>query len=486
MHLKPILLLILGLWFGGYGQLQPTLAQKVELQPYVSLPEEQLSSYVQIPSVSGQEAAAGLYFQKLCRQAGLQIQSFGTENGNFNFAASLYPLSSGKLNIVFLNHIDVVPVGEESQWRYPPSSGKIAEGQVWGRGAFDNKGVAIMQLHALRQYVELAQNNDLPYNVSLLALSCEETQCAGGAKYVVDHFLETLNPCLIIGEGPPSLEGVISTDPQKVIFGIATGHKRAYWLKLRLDIPTSGHGSVTPLEYANKNIVEALDRLLSRKQQAIYTDENLSLLRDLGTLEGGVLGFILKKPRLFKPLIISQLRKQPEVFALFSNTITLTNLANSTSAHNAIPESVSCLLDCRLLPEMDEAAFRAEVIKRLNNDDIQIEVVLANPSTACSPASHPMYSLIETSIQEYFGPEIAIVPLLLPNINDSGWFRAKGIPAFDFIPAKISRTHLECIHSYDERIPIDALYQGIQVYSDFLSKLLIGSVEYTKKDEPHD
>jgi acetylornithine deacetylase/succinyl-diaminopimelate desuccinylase-like protein len=481
MHLKLTLFLTLGLWFGGYGQLQPPLAPAVDRQPLEFSPEQQLSNYVQIPSVSGQEEAAGLYFQTRCRQAGLQIQSFGTENGNFNFAASLYPLSSGKPNIVFLNHIDVVPAEEEQEWRYPPFSGKIAEGQVWGRGAFDNKGVAIMQLHAIQQYVALAQNNDLPYNVSLLALSCEETQCEGGAQYVVEHFLGTLNPCIIIGEGPPSLEGVISTDPDKVVFGIATGHKRAYWLKLQLDIPTAGHGSVTPLEYANKNIVEALDRLLSRKQQAVYTEENLNILRELGALEGGVLGFVLKKPRLFKPLIIAQLRKQPEVFALFSNTITLTNMANSTSAHNAIPESVSCLLDCRLLPETDEAAFLEEVIKRLNNDDIQVEVVLANPSTKCSPASHPMYSLLETSIQDYFGQDIAIVPLLLPNINDSGWFRAKGIPAFDFIPAKIPRTHLECIHSYDERISIDALYQGIQVYSDFLSKLLIGVAEYTEK-----
>ena len=63
------------------------------------------------------------------------------------------------------------------------------------------------------------------------------------------------------------MEGIVNSDPEKVIFGIATGHERAYWLKLSLEVPTAGHSSVTPLEYANKNMLEAMNRLLRKNKR---------------------------------------------------------------------------------------------------------------------------------------------------------------------------------------------------------------------------
>jgi len=43
----------------------------------------------------------------------------------------------------FNGHTDVVPPGDPAQWRFPPFSGTLAEGRLWGRGACDMKsGVA--------------------------------------------------------------------------------------------------------------------------------------------------------------------------------------------------------------------------------------------------------------------------------------------------------------------------------------------------------
>ena len=48
-------------------------------------------------------------------------------------------------------HLDVVPVepGTAVDWKYPPYSGAIAEGAVWGRGALDDKLNVIAQLEAV-------------------------------------------------------------------------------------------------------------------------------------------------------------------------------------------------------------------------------------------------------------------------------------------------------------------------------------------------
>lgn len=44
-------------------------------------------------------------------------------------------------------HIDVVPVG--GNWKYPPFSGTVAEGIIWGRGAQDDKGPLVATLYGI-------------------------------------------------------------------------------------------------------------------------------------------------------------------------------------------------------------------------------------------------------------------------------------------------------------------------------------------------
>jgi acetylornithine deacetylase/succinyl-diaminopimelate desuccinylase-like protein len=473
--LKPVFLIVLSVLFFFFSvRSQPDLQDTELLESTLPVSAaELLSQYVQVPSISGQEQAASSFLVSICEQSGLHICRFGTEKGHFNFAASLYPLEWQKPNLIFLNHLDVVPAGDPSRWTYPPFAGKIADGQVWGRGAFDNKGAAVMQLAAITRFVRLSQERELPFNITFLSVSCEEVQCEEGARYVAEHHLDELNPWVMIGEGPPALEGVIPSRPDLLLFGIATGHKRALWLQFDMEVSAPGHSSVPPETYANKVMLEALHVIVTKKRKAIYTPENVAILKELGRLEKGVKGFVLKHPKLFRPMIIPQLRKQPEVFALFSNTLSLTHLSNSGPVCcNAIPDHASCMLDCRLLPQTDEVSFLEDLQKRMVQEGISIEVMLHTPQTLPSPVDHPVYGLMQKAILDYFGPQTEVIPMYMPNISDSGWFRAKGVPVYDVIPARVSREHLHCIHATDERIPETALQEGSDVYASFLKMII--------------
>ena len=52
--------------------------------------------------------------------------------------------------IAFLAHQDVVPVapGTEKDWQQPPYDGVIADGFIWGRGSWDDKGNLYSMLEA--------------------------------------------------------------------------------------------------------------------------------------------------------------------------------------------------------------------------------------------------------------------------------------------------------------------------------------------------
>lgn len=117
-----------------------------------------LSDYIRIPSETGKENNAAYFLMDYCREKQFNIKILNDEKGCVNFAASLYPLEEGKPNIIFLNHLDVVACGDADKWTFPPYSGTISCNKVWGRGAFDNKGLAITQLTAIEQFIHITMS----------------------------------------------------------------------------------------------------------------------------------------------------------------------------------------------------------------------------------------------------------------------------------------------------------------------------------------
>lgn len=430
--------------------------------------ERLLQKYVQIPSVSGNEKVAGGFLKSVCKENGLIINDFGNENSNYNFAASIFPLTSNKPNIIFLNHIDVVP--EDDSPTRKAYSGIIIGNTLYGRGAIDNKGVAIMQLHSILQQLNSVSLEEAEYNVTFLAVSCEETQCDGGVGYVIDNYLELLNPVLVIGEGPSEITALIDGKFRNDIYGISVAHKRAFWLDLELKIHTNGHGSITPLSYANKEMVNALDNLLKKKNKIAFNDLNVNFLKTLGSYNTGPVKIILKHPRMFKTLLVSKLRKHPELLSLFSNTITLTNIYTDNQTFNKIPTKINAHLDCRLLPGTDEKAFLAELKKRLKNDAIRITIVHQTPQTTPSPIDNIFYKNLEKAIRDKY-PKSQVMPILLPNVNDLGAFRAKGILAYACVPVNFTKEQVKNVHNENENISIPLLYDGADVYFNFLTKM---------------
>lgn len=434
--------------------------------------QEILSTYIQQESISGNEKRAGEWLKSVCLENGLFITQMGSENGNYNFSASIRPLNSELPNLIFLNHIDVVPVGDTNKWDQHPFSGEIKDGEVWGRGAFDNKGAAILQLASVIQAARtFEKKKELKYNVTFLAVSCEETQCDGGAKYVVRNYLKKLNAAVIIGEGPPGFNGVIEANPNLPLFGISIAHKRAFWLKLELEVPTSGHGSTTPLSYSNKDMVIALNNVISHNQPAKLKGINKELLKGLGSLEHGIKASALKHPSIFRGLIMHKLRERPELFSLLSNTVTLTSIESETNIMNLIPEKTTALLDCRLLPNTNRDEFLAEFRKQLDNDSIQVSVVYEMPPMVPSSDTSTYFKALNKAIHSIY-PEAVTIPMMLPNFNDVGLFRSNGVPCYSVFPIHLDLEHIKHVHNYNESLPIAPLIKGKRTYDEFLMFLM--------------
>ena len=87
------------------------------------------------------------YFKISADRESLKARSLGYPRNNF---VALLGESRKNVGLSIGTHMDVVPAGDQSKWKYPAFSGKIANGKIWGRGACDAKCSLAAQLFAAK------------------------------------------------------------------------------------------------------------------------------------------------------------------------------------------------------------------------------------------------------------------------------------------------------------------------------------------------
>jgi succinyl-diaminopimelate desuccinylase len=91
----------------------------------------------------------------------------------------------GEEYVAVLAHVDVVPEGDG--WTYPPYSGEIHDGKIYGRGSIDDKGPAMAALYALKAL----KDSNLPISKRVRVIfGTNEEEGTGD----VEHYLETEAP----------------------------------------------------------------------------------------------------------------------------------------------------------------------------------------------------------------------------------------------------------------------------------------------------
>ena len=131
-------------------------------------------------------------------------------------------------HLAFAGHTDVVPVGDEKAWNFPPFEGAIKDDKLYGRGAVDMKGGIACFIAAVARYLE---KNPLEGSLSLLITNDEEGPGINGTikllKWAADKG-EKWNAA-IVGEptNPNNLGDMIKIGRRGSLSGIitVTGHQ---------------------------------------------------------------------------------------------------------------------------------------------------------------------------------------------------------------------------------------------------------------------
>ena len=144
-----------------------------------------LRALLRCPSVTPAEGGALDVLEGLLAPAGFGIERVTFSEPGTPDVDNLYArIGTGAPHLVFAGHTDVVPPGDPASWRYPPFSGEVADGMIWGRGACDMKGGVAAAVAAVLHH--LARHGAPSGSISFLVTGDEEGPAVNGTAKLLD------------------------------------------------------------------------------------------------------------------------------------------------------------------------------------------------------------------------------------------------------------------------------------------------------------
>ena len=429
-------------------------ADETEPMSYGQTAAVVLSKYLQARSINpdGHEDRAAAVLERLFADSSIttEIVELGSP-GRVNFIARLE--GGDQPPLCLLSHLDVVPA-EEERWTHPPFSGLITEGEVWGRGALDMKGMTIVQAIAMLALEK--KRVVLDRDIILLAVADEEVDNAGIQAAIADW--DAIGCSHVINEGAVGLRDLLFEGQD--VWPISVGEKGVLWLRMVAE-GSPGHGSVPRPNEAPDHLVSALARVQGWDPEPRMHPAFLELFAAAGAKRSGVEKFVLTHPKLATRALTGSLMESPVTRAVITDTVHITGMAGANKP-NVVPSQVSALLDCRLLPGTEPEELTRQLVELVDDPQIHFEVLSSQRAGVTDWHGDPLYEAIVGALQAQ-DPSAAVGPTISPGFTDSIYLREIGVKAFGMVPFMLTQEELATMHGDDERVRIEELDRGVRV-----------------------
>jgi acetylornithine deacetylase/succinyl-diaminopimelate desuccinylase-like protein len=437
---------------------------------------DELTEFLRIPSVStlpehkDDVTRAAQFVAESLKRAGLEnVEVILTGKHPLVYADWLH--ASGKPTVLCYGHYDVQPPDPLELWKSPPFEPSIRDGNIYARGACDDKGQMYMHIKAV-EALRAVHRGKLPVNVKFLIEGEEEVGGESISKYVPKHRerlkadVALISDTELFADGVPTLciglRGLVYLEVQ------ATGPVR--------DLHSGMYGGAAP------NAVYGLIELLSKAKDAdgriqisgIYDDV---VPPDPAEIESWNHLPFSEEQFLKEEVGSTELTGEPEHSVLARvwarPTFEVHGIAGGFTAAGAktvIPAKATAKVSMRLVAKQDPQRVLT-AFKRWMNENTpkgihtEVRVLSAGPAISVNP-NHPAIQIAAKAFSEMLGkPTVFIrsggsIPIV-------GEFAAHlGIPTILMgfgLPD-------DGLHSPNEKYRISNYYQGIVTIAHFLDE----------------
>lgn len=367
---------------------------------------------------------------------------------------------NGPKPLLLLAHLDVVEA-LKSDWSPDLDPFKFIERDGWyyGRGTTDDKAMAAI---FVANVIQMKKEGYVPDRDIIVALTAdEEGGCCNGARWLVQNHRDLVDASYVINEGgggdirngKPFLNAVEATQKVFAVFTV-TAHNKG------------GHSSLPRPDNAIYELAQGLVNFSTYAFPVQFNEVTRTFFERTATIEkpemGAAMRALLKNPNDAKANAIVS---KDVVYNTTLRTTCVATMLSGGHALNALPQTATASINCRMLPNTDPAGVRDAIVKALGDTALTVSPAPPMSQTKPSPLLPEVMGPIETITKQMFG-NIPVIPTMLGGATDAQPWRALGIPAYGVSGLMEDPTDVRA-HGRDERMLVKSFFDG----QEFLYRL---------------
>jgi acetylornithine deacetylase/succinyl-diaminopimelate desuccinylase-like protein len=427
-------------------------------------------------SVGSTTVAANAMAQRLL-DAGFpkeDVLVLGPNDRKGNLVARIHGTGTAK-PILLIGHLDVVEA-LRSDWTTDPFQFIEKDGYFYGRGTQDIKeGDAIF----LTTFICLKKEGFKSDRDLILALTAdEEGGKSNGIDWLLKNHRDLIDAAFVLNT---DAGGVDSVNGKPVSFNVEATEKVYGDYQVSATSP-GGHSSEPVPDNAIYHIADVLTRLQAYTFPFELNPITSAYFAKMSTLSSGQTAAdmkgILENPPSKEA--IAQLSAIPKYNATMRTTCVATRLA-AGHANNALPQSASANVNCRILPTHSREETRQDLIKVFNDPKVTVRYVsdaggvqdTAPEAKGGAPVElRPEVMKPLEQVVAQMWPGVPVVPVMEVGASDGKYTNAAGLPTYGLNGIAIDIDD-DRAHGKDERVGVDSYYRGLEFYYRYI-KLLGG------------
>ena len=361
--------------------------------------------------------------------------------------------------LLLIAHLDVV-MALPSDWTSDPFKLVEKDGYYYGRGSIDDKAMASIFVANMIRY---KKEGFVPERDIILALTPDEEKSGQlGANWLVQNHKDLIDAAYAINEGgggslkngKPFLQAVQATEKAFTNFTLTVKNP-------------GGHSSVPRPDNAIYQLAEGLVRFEHFKFPVQLNDVTRAFFSGTAAIESpanaAAMRSLLKNPNDAEAA--ATLSKDPRYNSILRTTCVATRLSGG-HADNALPQTATALVNCRVFPNVPIDSVRNTIIRVLNDTGIVVSPSEQLAATSPSPLMPELMEPIKTLTDRMFNG-VPVIPFMSTGATDGRYLRAGGIPTYGVSGLFLEPSDVRA-HGRDERVPQKSLYDS----QEFLYQLV--------------
>ena len=379
--------------------------------------------------------------------------------------------------ILMIGHLDVVEA-RRSDWTSDPFHFIEKDGYFYGRGTQDMKSDDAIWV---ADFIRLKREGYKPDRDLIMALtSDEEGGPANGVDWLIKNHRDLINAEFVLN----SDGGGVNTINGKPLFISMDGSEKLYGdYQLKATNP-GGHSSLPEPDNAIYHVTDALARLQKFQFPFELNAVTRGYFERMATIEHGQRAADIKAILQTPPdqAAIARLSEDPVFNATMRTTCVATRLAGG-HANNALPQTATANVNCRILPGHSREEVRQQLVKVFDDPKVEVRYLANDGATLSGRAPEKLgYAPVKLrpdvmqpleKVAAQMWPGAPVIPTMSTGASDGVYTNAAGLPTFGISGTAIDMDDVRA-HGKDERLGVQSFYNGVQFYYLFLKAITGG------------